>query len=136
MITAYFANYTSWSDKAKKYVFENLNDRQIHFGAEHHLVSQNVMSAFKLWGKKHYRATIRPAAPSQKSATGTQGGTWVAIHKSLVSSTIGVADQDPRFSSKECDRAWTARILRNRGRDVLMVAVYIFLDCAWKVKLL
>ena len=66
-ITGYFANYSSWSEKAQDYVLNVLETCDFHGGAEHHKTGRGYKTALKVWKKAKYKIVARPASESGKT---------------------------------------------------------------------
>ena len=51
----YMANYTSWSDRAEEHIWNDLVDKVVHLGVEHHLrEAADEATAKQGWAKAGY----------------------------------------------------------------------------------
>jgi exonuclease III len=119
-LNIYFANITSWSDKAVEYLLQKKDSppstADIICVAEHHLVTEKLKAPRKAIAKAGRFSFITSATPTGQG--GCAGGTMV-----LPRSELDVTKVRGRDTGIMND--WSACSIRGRARDLVVISLYL-----------
>ncbi len=132
-VTFYFANVTSWSNKAVDYLVEQdsaFAKADVAAIVEHHKRGAGLTGAIKRLHKLGWRVTAAPCVDTGMAvhrAGHGHGGVWVQTRSHLQQS--GLTEESKTAVQKDEHRGletqWTARRVRMQGHDVIFAAVYL-----------
>ena len=132
-IWAYFANVTSWGEKAEDWMRESTS--MAHkvdaiLAVEHHRRGRGLNEMAKRFHKHGWDLTAVGAAETgtaQVREGQGHGGVLAAVRNHVQSRGLSQEGKEAvqRPEHKGLATQWTARVLRTRGTDILLGAVYL-----------
>ena len=122
----HFGNITEVSNKFWSFVETFGKCYQLMAVVETHRLKDKIPALSQELGKKGWKGLLTPAQPSDKSESGSKGGTgilarpWLAVHD-----VRSVAEDIPLITSMlEEAIDWSACVLQLKGVKVLIITVY------------
>ncbi len=119
-----FYNITCYGPNAQSHIFAE--DPDIQCIVEHHMPESSSFDLRNNYAVRGYRIFNNPARPSCNSAEGTHGGELIACKKyhNVTSIDPEVFEHISKHTSEPC--SLTACLLRLKGHNVLLIALYLW----------
>ena len=121
IVSFYFANPSSASEKAKMHLLER--DDDVVLVAEHHKNKEQTLKLITFFGSNGWMATASPARPTERSETGTTAGVLTAVRNNI-------DNRPPSFATDAEGRTTpnaqiTGRMMVLSGVEILALAGYL-----------
>ena len=134
--TLFFSNITEWGPQAKRYFLnESVGEGDAERAAstprweavgmvEHHLPQEKAGEMQSAFAELGYRCTVSGASKSRRTATGTNGGSAIAVPRNRSTTMRNPGQEIMEEGPALCGEGWSVVILHRHGIDISYAAGY------------